>query len=71
MPSGVGPASPRARRELVGEQAELLLGDEHLIQTSLGTALREIGKVDPDRRDEFLRRHEAQVSATTRRMARK
>ncbi len=51
--------------------AEILLGDEHLIQTSVGTALREIGKVDPARRDEFLRRHEARISSTTRRMARK
>lgn len=51
--------------------AEVLLGDEHLIQTSLGTALREIGKIDSARRDEFLRRHEARISATTRRMARK
>lgn len=51
--------------------AEILLGDEHLIQTSVGTALREIGKVDLARRDEFLRRHEARISSTTRRMARK
>lgn len=50
--------------------AELLLGDEHFIQTSVGTALREIGKVDVARRDEFLRRHEGRISATTRRLAR-
>lgn len=51
--------------------AELLLDDEHLIQTSVGTALREVGKVDPARRDEFLQRHQERISATTRRMARK
>ena len=49
--------------------AELLLGDEHLIQTSLGTALREIGKIDGARRDAFISRHSQQITATTRRIA--
>ncbi|MDQ4138218.1 MAG: DNA alkylation repair protein [Actinomycetota bacterium] len=50
--------------------ADLLLKDEHLIQTSVGTALREIGRVAPERLDEFLDRNASRISATTRRIAR-
>jgi 3-methyladenine DNA glycosylase AlkD len=49
--------------------ADLLLEDEPLIQTSVGTALREIGRVDAARLDQFLARNAERISATTRRMA--
>ncbi|MFC0681457.1 DNA alkylation repair protein [Lysobacter korlensis] len=49
--------------------ADRLLEDEPLIQTSVGTALREIGRVDTARLDEFLDRNADRISATTRRMA--
>jgi 3-methyladenine DNA glycosylase AlkD len=49
--------------------ADLLLEDEPLIQTSVGTALREVGRVAPDRLDEFLARNADRISATTRRLA--
>lgn len=49
--------------------AEPGLEDEHLIQTSVGTALREIGKIDRARRDDFLAANYKRISATTRRIA--
>jgi 3-methyladenine DNA glycosylase AlkD len=49
--------------------ADLLLEDEPLIQTSVGTALREIGRVDPAALDGFLAHNANRISATTRRMA--
>jgi 3-methyladenine DNA glycosylase AlkD len=49
--------------------ADLLLEDEPMVQTSVGTALREIGRVDPVRLDEFLERNAHRMSSTTRRLA--
>lgn len=49
--------------------AELLLEDEPLVQTSVGTALREIGRVDAAQLDDFLARNGHRMSATTRRLA--
>ena len=48
-----------------------LAGDaERFVQTALGTALREIGTVDPGRLRAFLAAHESQLSAAARRVAR-
>lgn len=46
----------------------LLDDDEHFVQTSLGTALREIGRVDPARLDEFVTRNAGRISPATRRL---
>ena len=46
----------------------MLLEDEPLIQTSVGTALREIGRVDAARLDDFLTQNASRISSTTRRM---
>ena len=49
--------------------ADLLLDDhEHFVQTSVGTALREIGRIDPARLDEFVRRNADRISPATRRL---
>lgn len=49
---------------------ELLVGDpEHFVQTSLGTALREIGRVDEARLRAFLAAHEGELTSATRRIA--
>lgn len=49
-----------------------LAGDpERFVQTALGTALREIGTVDPGRLRAFLAAHESQLSAAARRVARR
>lgn len=51
--------------------ADLLLDDdEHYVQTSVGTALREIGRVDPARLDAFVSRNADRISPTTRRLMR-
>lgn len=49
-----------------------LLADdpEHLVQTNVGVALREIGRVDPARLQGFLAEHEGRLSAVARRTAR-
>ncbi|NDL57192.1 DNA alkylation repair protein [Phytoactinopolyspora mesophila] len=50
--------------------AEMLIDDdEELINKSVGTGLREIGKVDPDRLVEFLRTHAAKTPRVTLRYA--
>ncbi len=50
--------------------AEMLLGDdEELIHTSVGTGLREVGKVDRDRLVGFLRKHGDAVPRVTLRYA--
>lgn len=50
---------------------ELLAADpEHLVQTNVGVALREIGRVDPARLEAFLDRRGADLSASARRTAR-
>ena len=50
---------------------EILADDaEHLVQTNVGVALREIGRVDPGRLEEFLGRRGADLSAQARRTAR-
>ena len=50
---------------------EILAADpEHLMQTNVGVALREIGRVDRERLDEFLARRGADLSAQARRTAR-
>ena len=50
---------------------EILAADpEHLVQTNVGVALREIGRVDPARLEEFLARRGADLSAHARRTAR-
>ena len=50
---------------------EILAADpEHLVQTNVGVALREIGRVDRERLDEFLARRGADLSAHARRTAR-
>ena len=47
-----------------------LAGDpEKFVQTALGTALREIGRIDPARLTVFLGRHGAELSAGARRVA--
>jgi 3-methyladenine DNA glycosylase AlkD len=43
---------------------------ERFVQTALGTALREIGNVDPVRQREFLAAHDGQLSAAAKRVAR-
>jgi 3-methyladenine DNA glycosylase AlkD len=43
---------------------------EHLVQTNVGVALREIGRMDPVRLEEFLGRRGADLSAHARRTAR-
>lgn len=49
----------------------LLAADpEHLVQTSVGVALREIGRVDRRRLSRFLDEHETELSAVARRTAR-
>lgn len=50
---------------------DLLAGDpEHVVQTNVGVALREIGRIDPSRLEEFLSRRGADLSAHARRTAR-
>lgn len=50
---------------------ELLAADpEHLVQTNVGVALREVGRTDRARLEEFLDRREADLSAAARRTAR-
>jgi 3-methyladenine DNA glycosylase AlkD len=50
---------------------EILAADpEHLVQTNVGVALREIGRVDPARLEEFLARRGDELSAQARRTAR-
>lgn len=49
--------------------ADLLLDDgEKFVQTSVGTALREVGRVDPAALDTFLARNADRISPTTRRL---
>ncbi|MEV0589459.1 DNA alkylation repair protein [Nonomuraea sp. NPDC050310] len=49
----------------------LLAGDpERLVQTNVGVALREIGRVDSQRLTRFLDQHEGELSAVARRTAR-
>ena len=49
--------------------ADLLLDDgEQFVQTSVGTALREVGRVDPQRLDAFVARNVGRISPTTRRL---
>ena len=50
---------------------EILAADrEHVVQTNVGVALREIGRVDRGRLEEFLERRGADLSAQARRTAR-
>lgn len=50
---------------------EILAADpEHFVQTNVGVALREIGRVDPARLEEFLARRSDDLSAHARRTAR-
>ena len=50
---------------------EILAADpEHLVQTNVGVALREIGRVDAARLEEFLARRGDELSAHARRTAR-
>ena len=50
---------------------ELLAADpEHLVQTNVGVALREIGRVDRSALEEFLERRGDDLSAHARRTAR-
>ncbi|GIG22643.1 hypothetical protein Cch01nite_33670 [Cellulomonas chitinilytica] len=42
---------------------------EKLVQTALGTALREIGRIDPAARDAFVADHGPTMTATARRVA--
>jgi 3-methyladenine DNA glycosylase AlkD len=50
---------------------EMLAGDpEHLVQTNVGVALREIGRVDPAVLEDFLARRGSDLSAHARRTAR-
>jgi len=50
---------------------ELLADDpEHFVQTSVGVALREIGRVDRGRLEDFLTRRGSELSAQARRTAR-
>jgi len=50
---------------------ELLATDpERLVQTALGVALREIGRVDPARLEAFLARHDGDLLGEARRTAR-
>ena len=50
---------------------EILADDpEHLVQTNVGVALREIGRVDRGRLEEFLRQRGEDLSAHARRTAR-
>lgn len=50
---------------------ELLAADpEHLVQTNVGVALREIGRVDPARLEDFLARRGDDLSPHARRTAR-
>jgi len=50
---------------------EILAADpEHLVQTNVGVALREIGRIDRARLEEFLARRGAELSAVARRTAR-
>lgn len=50
---------------------EILAADpEHLVQTNVGVALREIGRIDPARLEEFLGRRGDDLSAHARRTAR-
>ncbi|GAA1938882.1 hypothetical protein GCM10009775_33770 [Microbacterium aoyamense] len=50
---------------------EILAGDpEHLVQTNVGVALREIGRVDPARLEDFLARRGSDLSAHAHRTAR-
>ena len=50
---------------------EILAADpEHLVQTNVGVALREIGRIDRGRLEEFLERRGADLSSQARRTAR-
>ena len=50
---------------------EILAADpERFVQTAVGTALREIGRVNPERLDDFLTRRGSDLSAEARRTAR-
>ena len=50
---------------------EILAADsEHLVQTNVGVALREIGRIDQARLEQFLARRGADLSAHARRTAR-
>jgi 3-methyladenine DNA glycosylase AlkD len=50
---------------------EILAADpEHLVQTNVGVALREIGRIDRGRLEEFLGRRGADLSSQARRTAR-
>ncbi|KQZ83183.1 hypothetical protein ASD56_12745 [Microbacterium sp. Root166] len=50
---------------------EILAADpEHVVQTNVGVALREVGRVDPERLAQFLERRGADLSAHARRTAR-
>jgi len=50
---------------------DILAADpEHLVQTNVGVALREIGRIDPGRLEEFLARRGDDLSAHARRTAR-
>lgn len=50
---------------------EILAADpEHLVQTNVGVALREIGRIDSARLEDFLERRGADLSAAARRPAR-
>lgn len=50
---------------------EILADDpEHVVQANVGVALREIGRIDPARLEEFLSRRGADLSAQARRTAR-
>lgn len=49
--------------------ADLLLDDpEHFVQTSVGTALREVGRVDAGVLQAFVAKNAARISPTTRRL---
>ncbi|WP_150460209.1 DNA alkylation repair protein [Nesterenkonia ebinurensis] len=50
--------------------AEMLLDDDsELVTKPVGTALREVGKIDQDRMLEFLRRHRERIPRATLRLA--
>ncbi|MGW0486096.1 DNA alkylation repair protein [Nonomuraea sp. NPDC003214] len=50
---------------------DMLLDDpEHFVQTSVGTALRELHRASPEAAREFLARNGERLSSTTRRLMR-
>jgi 3-methyladenine DNA glycosylase AlkD len=49
--------------------AQVAADPETLVQSALGTALREIGRVDPAARDAFVAEHGPTMTATARRVA--